>query len=389
MILKSLPLTVSIVLLATTPLPSAADGGDQAGRGSRMRFEVMDKNRDGSISRQEWRGSDRSFEVHDWNKDGQLSGPEVEVGGRRETPVEQADHQPNRFERNVNWTAAGFTSLDHNRDRRLSANEWHFDQETFRRVDRNRDGALSQAEFVGSATEDDDRGDSFDDLDDNNNGRVERSEWHGGAEVFARLDRNRDGSLSRFEVVGAEPAATDVWDQFGNLDSNRNGTLSRNEWHWSLGNFDQRDANRDAVLSRREFESNPPHAAATNTAAQTIRVNARNRWTDGVIEVRAGDTIVFESSGTIVMSDNQNDTATPAGSRSARRAPDAPMLNQSAGALIAKIGDYGPLLVGARQTLVAPVGGRLYFGVNDDHLLDNSGEFTVSVKVHATNITRD
>jgi hypothetical protein len=99
------------------------------------------------------------------------------------------------------------------------------------------------------------------------------------------------------------------------------------------------------------------------------------------IEVRAGDTITFEASGTIRMSDNTEDVANPAGSRTGRRAPDAPILSQLAGALIARIGDYGPVFVGDRRSIVAPASGRLYLGVNDDHLPDNGGEFVVAVGI--------
>ena len=55
------------------------------------------------------------------------------------------------------------------------------------------------------------------------------------------------------------------------------------------------------------------------------------------------------------MSDNGQDMAAPAGSTSGRRAPDAPILNQLAGALIAQIDNYGPIFVGGRQSFVAPV----------------------------------
>ena len=50
---------------------------------SNSRFEGMDRNRDGVISRSEWRGSDESFRRHDWNGDGKLSGEEVWANGRR------------------------------------------------------------------------------------------------------------------------------------------------------------------------------------------------------------------------------------------------------------------------------------------------------------------
>jgi Ca2+-binding EF-hand superfamily protein len=362
-----------VVLFA---LPTAVDAQSAA----RIRFEAMDRDHNGIITRDEWQGSVRSFQVHDWNGDGTLSGQEVAIGGRRNTNWEQADHNPNSAERYVSWTTSGFNNLDHNRDRKITRNEWHYDVETFRRVDRNADGALDQSEFLGEAW-DDDREDSFDDLDANNNGRVERSEWHGGSNVFTQLDRNRDGVLSRFEVVGGQDTMGDTWDEFASLDYNGNGAITRNEWHGSVASFNRLDQNRDGVVSRREFGTfDVTGTAGVNTiGSQYVRVNAQQRWTDAGLTVRAGDTITFDASGSIQMSDNGDDVASPAGSRSGRRAPDAPIINQPAGALLARIGGYGPIFVGGRRSIVAPVSGRLYLGVNDDHLPDNTGEFTVNV----------
>jgi hypothetical protein len=110
-----------------------------------------------------------------------------------------------------------------------------------------------------------------------------------------------------------------------------------------------------------------------------VRVNSQQRWTDAGIDVRAGQTITIDANGSIRMSNNGEDLATPAGSTVGRRAQDAPILNQAAGALIARIGDYGPIFVGDRPSFRAPVSGRLSFGVNDDHLPDNTGEFVVNV----------
>ena len=42
-----------------------------------MRFAAMDTNKDGVISRGEWNGNDQSFRAHDWNGDGVLKGDEV------------------------------------------------------------------------------------------------------------------------------------------------------------------------------------------------------------------------------------------------------------------------------------------------------------------------
>jgi hypothetical protein len=114
-----------------------------------------------------------------------------------------------------------------------------------------------------------------------------------------------------------------------------------------------------------------------------VRVNAQHRWTDSGLIVRAGDTLTIDASGNIQMSDNAKDMATPAGSTTNRRAPDAPVLNQLAGGLIARIDNYGPIYIGGRRTFTAPVNGRLYFGVNDDHLNDNQGEFVVNVGLGA------
>ena len=366
-------------VLTTAPAVVASSTAEAAqARPARMRFEVMDSNNDGVITRDEWRGSARSFEVHDWNGDGRLAGDEVRIGAQQSDNHEEADHNPSRAERYVSWTDAGFTNLDHNRDRRITANEWHYDQEAFVRADRNRDGALNRAEFLG-ADMDDDRGDRFEDLDVNGDGRVARAEWHASDDAFTWLDRNRDGVLSRVEVAGEEKT-TGARDQFASLDYDRNGVINRNEWHWSLGSFGQRDLNRDGVLSRREFVATAETTDSTAVQPQAVRVNAQQRWTDTGLTVRAGDVLTFDARGTIQMSTDGGDVATPAGSRSGRRAPNAPV-NAVAGALIGRIGGSGPFVIGDQRSITAPVAGRLFLGVNDDHLPDNTGEFTVTVAI--------
>jgi hypothetical protein len=373
---------LTLTVLAATAFASTGLDAQGRGRGQNrqveIRFNGMDANGDRIIQREEWRGSPRAFSNQDWNGDGVLSGEEVRVGAQRNNNWEEADHEPTRAERNLSWSAAAFTNLDHNRDGRLAVNEWHYDLETFRRVDTNRNNSLSRAEFLGE-NQDDGRDINFDDLDANNNGRVERAEWYYSTAAFTTLDRNRDGALSRFEVVGGQTATGDTYNQFQSLDYNRNGSLARNEWHWSAASFAQRDVDRNGMLSPAEFATMGAPGSAAVPGTQSVRVNAQQRWTDGGIDVRAGDVITLESSGSITMSDNAADTAGPAGSTTGRRAPDAPILNQLAGGLVARIGNQGPIWVGDRRTLTAPVSGRLYFGVNDDHLADNRGEFTVTI----------
>src|SRR5688572_16480183 len=114
------------IAAALAALPATAF--PQSTRERTMRFQALDTNRDGVIARSEWRGSDESFRVHDWNGDGVLSGDEVRDGARRQGRGAPDFRSEDEFD---DWTPRGFTSLDHNRDGRISRDEWHFNQEGF------------------------------------------------------------------------------------------------------------------------------------------------------------------------------------------------------------------------------------------------------------------
>jgi Ca2+-binding EF-hand superfamily protein len=370
----ALPLGGDSGLVATT------EAQGRQGRG--MRFAAMDANNDGRISKEEWRGSDTSFKVHDWNGDGVLSGDEVRVGAQRRTRIEE-DFEPERLALR-DWSPTRFTSIDRNRDGRVTRDEWFYDMEGFLRADRNRDNVLTRAEFLGGEI-DDDREETFADLDRDRDGRVERTEWHGSREAFDWMDRNNDGVLSRAEVAGEQaPAERDL---FASLDTNRSGSIERNEWQWSRVSFNGRDRNNDGVLSRNELGSTTAASAPSGvdpvgTAGRTVVVSARERWTDTGIVVRRGDVLTFHSDGNIQLSSNSNDTASPNGSASGRRAPDSPVNSHPAGGLIARIGTSAPVYVGDRANpLRAPVAGRLFLSVNDDHLEDNNGQFRVNITI--------
>ena len=366
-------LTVPALMLVLVPAARA-----QTPRQEQTRFQGMDQNRDGVISRAEWRGSAQSFNRHDWNGDGVLSNDEVRVGASRAAGEPDDYDQTGRPEFR-NWTERGFTNLDRDRDGRIVRREWFYDREAFVRADRNADGVLTRSEFL-SADVDTDREDRFEYLDANNSGRVERDEWHASRETFEWLDRNNDGVLSRTEVVGTEGEEADL---FGGLDTNNDQAITPDEWQWSRRSFARQDQNGDGQLSRRELtnaEISAP-SGATGTSGRAITVEAAGGWIDTGIDVRSGDTLAFDASGSVVLSGNAADIADPSGSRTGRRAASAPVPDQAAGALIARIGDGAPIAVGGRQSTRANASGRLYLSVNDDHFADNRGAFRVTVSV--------
>jgi hypothetical protein len=164
------------------------------------------------------------------------------------------------------------------------------------------------------------------------------------------------------------------------MDRNGNGVIERSEWVGSDRAFRALDWNNDNVLSGEELNGLRGNGTAPTTG-NTVVVSATQPWTDTGIDVRAGDRLTFDADGTVRLSEGGDDTASPSGSQSGRRAQNAPVPAAPAGGLIARIGNSAPVYVGDRRVVRAPASGRLYLGVNDDHLPDNSGEFRVTVNV--------
>ncbi len=218
-------------------------------------------------------------------------------------------------------------------------------------------------------------------LDTNNDGQITRGEWRGNNRSFQVQDWNGDGVLSGNEVAagGRRTAGRASPYNFDALDANRNNRIERREWQERLAEFNQLDANGDNILTRAEVEGNVPGAIGT-TGDVTV-VDSSVRWTDTGIDVRAGQTLVFDSEGSIRLSDNAGDSAVASGAQSGRRAANAPVGNAPAGALIARIGNGAAVMVGDRRALRAPRSGRLYRGVNDDHLADNEGSYNVTINI--------
>jgi hypothetical protein len=123
-----------------------------------------------------------------------------------------------------------------------------------------------------------------------------------------------------------------------------------------------------------------PSAPAPNLTTQaTVAVPGTAQWTNTAVSVREGEDIYFNATGSIQLSDNAGDTATPGGSQSQRTASGAPLPQITAGALIGRVGNSAPFAIANQSRVTMPATGELQLGVNDDHVADNRGQFTVAI----------
>ena len=108
-----------------------------------------------------------------------------------------------------------------------------------------------------------------------------------------------------------------------------------------------------------------------------VIVSADVAWNDAGIDVRAGQTVYFEAQGRVRWGRDRQDG--PAGERNSPSNPNRPMGNRNAAALIGKIGNDMFYIGDETGPVRIRTAGRLYLGVNDDVLTDNSGNFRVVV----------
>jgi hypothetical protein len=115
-------------------------------------------------------------------------------------------------------------------------------------------------------------------------------------------------------------------------------------------------------------------------SARSVVVPSNVQWTNTGINVSRGQPVRFEPSGEIRLSFNGDDIARPAGALSNRRSGTAPIPTIPAGALIGRINNGQPFSIGdPDQAIRMPDDGRLFLGVNDDHVADNSGNYVVRI----------
>jgi hypothetical protein len=206
------------------------------------------------------------------------------------------------------------------------------------------------------------------------------------------------GDVAVIDFVGGTPPANEVRTlPSGGVMVMRNGSMVRGHLHNIIrGGVVQwvdeagHRSSYDGAQVRRLY-LNADHARSAylgpgqNTVgtvgsidASTIRVEGHQVWVDTGIDVRRGDRMQFNATGQVQYAPG---VSVNADGRRGATSGNYPVPAMGAGGLIARIGEGAAFSVGAGSRQITMSGdGRLHLGINDDHVNDNSGFFTVSVK---------
>jgi len=113
--------------------------------------------------------------------------------------------------------------------------------------------------------------------------------------------------------------------------------------------------------------------------AGSIVVPANQPWTPTNIRVRAGERYNFNVTGVIQYTPDPNERAERQGSLQQHKTAGAPLPNELVGALIGRVENGQPFLIGGQPQVTMPASGMLWVGINDDNVADNAGQFNVTI----------
>jgi hypothetical protein len=128
---------------------------------------------------------------------------------------------------------------------------------------------------------------------------------------------------------------------------------------------DRSSRDTDRVVPRRMRERN-------------VLVNPTDAWTDTGVELRNGQEVYFQTTGQVTWSPNRRVDAD--GTRNSKPDTNRPLPDRNSGALIGRIGERDIFFIGTDMGPFRVRGnGRLYLGINDDRMDDNTGSYRVIV----------
>lgn len=125
----------------------------------------------------------------------------------------------------------------------------------------------------------------------------------------------------------------------------------------------------------------PPSPTRDNVFNITVPASAC--WMNSGVNVLTGQTVTIKASGIVnTWSGNEISNGDPNGQpQNTCGAIECPMQGAKYGALIGRLEDLKPFLVGTDAEFTATKDGQLYFTVNDWECGDNSGEFELNIVV--------
>jgi hypothetical protein len=176
----------------------------------------------------------------------------------------------------------------------------------------------------------------------------------------------------------------------GRLLSVQAGTIEFRQgtgWGARTVRFDVRDVRRIEFDDYQADYGNPAdrHEGGGGRRPSGMRerevvVSADEAWNDTGIDIHGNATIYFEARGEVTWGRGRKDG--PEGEKNSPHNPGRPIPNRPGASLIGKVGansqDY--FFIGDNRGPIRVRGtGRLFLGINDDVLLDNTGNFRVAV----------
>lgn len=170
------------------------------------------------------------------------AGASAQDKAQKAPPAPAKEKRPNPYEER-------FQQLDRDKDNYVSPAEWPLDRAKFDLVDRNKDGRLSRSELLtpNVVPDDDALNERLRQADTNRDGFLSPAERQRAAAANAAANR------ARVQENTWNPRAT-YQDQrsFQNLDRDRDNRLDRRELR-GTGRFERLDRNRDGVVSPYEW----------------------------------------------------------------------------------------------------------------------------------------
>jgi hypothetical protein len=186
----------------------------------------------------------------------------------------------------------------------------------------------------------------------------------------------RDGSRVQGELIAVRNGTIE-FEERRSFGSSRTLRLDRDEVvRIEFDNYGNNSNNFNNGNSNNGNSSNN-YGRPSGLRERQIIVSADVDWNDAGIDVRAGQTVYFQATGQVRWGKDRRDG--PAGERNSPPNPNRPMGNRNAAALIGRIGNDMFFIGDDTGAIRVRNSGRLYLGVNDDVLTDNSGNFRVVV----------